>query len=133
MQVALTRALDRIDHFEHRREGAFLAYLRTILMNQLRNEVRRSLHDPAQGIPDDVADEQPALLEQMIDRDVLEAYEAALASLPELTREAIILNLEFGMSHAELAEAIGSPSPNAARMFVSRAIARLARAMDERS
>ena len=71
------------------------------------------------------------MLEQMIGKDVIEAYEAGLASLPESLQEAIILSVEFGLSHRELAEAIGSPSPNAARMLVSRALVKLSKAMDE--
>jgi RNA polymerase sigma-70 factor (ECF subfamily) len=44
-------------------------------------------------------------------------------------REAVILRLEFGFSHREIADAIGSPSANAARMLVSRAVEKLARGM----
>jgi RNA polymerase sigma-70 factor (ECF subfamily) len=131
VQVTLMRALNNLETFEPRREGAFLAYLRTTLMNQLRNEIRRSARDPDREIPEDVADSRAPLLEQMIGRDVIDAYEAGLASLPANLQEAIILSVEFGLSHRELAEAIGSPSANAARMVVSRALVKLSKAMDE--
>src|SRR5262245_31483701 len=36
VQVTLMRALKRIEVFEVRREGAFLAYLRSILLNAVR-------------------------------------------------------------------------------------------------
>jgi RNA polymerase sigma-70 factor (ECF subfamily) len=39
VQATLVRALGAVQHFEPRREGAFLAYLRTILLNQLRTAV----------------------------------------------------------------------------------------------
>src|SRR6185295_9700858 len=42
VQVALSRALGRIAEFDARGEGAFLAYLRQILMNLVRDEVRRT-------------------------------------------------------------------------------------------
>ncbi|MCA9727073.1 MAG: sigma-70 family RNA polymerase sigma factor, partial [Candidatus Eisenbacteria bacterium] len=131
VQITLVRALNQIDSFVPRREGAFLAYLRRTLMNQLRNEVRRSVHDPDREVAADHPDEAPTLLEQMIDRDVIDAYEAGLERLPERLQEAVILSLEFGISHRDLAEIIGCPSANAARMVVSRALVKLARAMDE--
>lgn len=130
VQIALVRALDRVDGFQSQREGAFLAYLRRTLMNQLRNEIRRSLREGRAVDPDELPDGRLSLLEQMVDRQVLEAYEAGLASLPEPLQEAVILSVEFGYSHRELAEATGSPSPNAARMTVARALVRLSKAME---
>ena len=44
-------------------------------------------------------------------------------------REAIIARIELGLSHAEVAEALGKPSAAAAHMAVSRALIRLAREM----
>lgn len=130
VQIALMRAMDRLGGFESQREGAFLAYLRRTLMNQLRNEIRRSLREGHAVDSPELADGRPSPLEQIVDRQVLEAYEAGLASLPESLQEAIILSVEFGYGHRELAEAIGSPSPNAARMTVSRALVRLSKAME---
>jgi RNA polymerase sigma-70 factor (ECF subfamily) len=131
VQVTLVRALDQLDRFEPKREGAFLAYLRTALMNVLRNEIRRSARDPGAPLPEQIADDRGSLLEQMIGKEVIDAYEEGLATLPETMQEAIILKIEFGFGHREIAEAIGSPSPNAARMVVSRALVRLSKAMDE--
>ena len=131
VQVTLLRALDHLGTFEPRREGAFLAYLRQTLMNLLRNEIRRSVHHSAQPISDDLVDERASLLDQVIGKEVIEDYEAGLATLPEAMQEAIILKLEFGFSHREIADAIGSPSPNAARMLVSRALVKLSKAMNE--
>jgi RNA polymerase sigma-70 factor (ECF subfamily) len=131
VQVTLVRTLGQLDHFEPRREGAFLAYLRQTLLNLLRNEIRRSAGRPSEPIPVELADERASLLDQMIGKEVIEDYEAGLASLPETMQEAIILRLEFGFSHREIADAVGSPTPNAARMLVSRAMVRLAKAMNE--
>jgi RNA polymerase sigma-70 factor (ECF subfamily) len=131
VQVALIRSLDHLDSFQSQREGAFLAYLRRALMNQLRNEIKRSGRHPTGEITDEEADRRESLLEQLIDRTVIDEYETALETLPETTQEAIIMSLEFGMSHREIAEAIGSPSANAARMTVSRGLLKLARAMSE--
>jgi RNA polymerase sigma-70 factor (ECF subfamily) len=129
VQVTLLRSLDRLDQFEARREGAFLAYLRTALMNVLRNEIRRSVRGGNDALPEEVADERASFLEEMIGKEVIEAYESGLATLPATMQEAIILKVEFQFGHREIAEAIGSPSPNAARMVVSRAMVRLSKAM----
>lgn len=133
VQVTLVRTLDRLDGFESQREGAFLAYLRRALMNQLRNEIKRSARGPGATVPEDWPDDRASLLERMIDRSVIDAYESALEDLPETTREAIILSLEFGMTHREIADAIAAPSANAARMTVSRGLLKLARIMSERA
>jgi RNA polymerase sigma-70 factor (ECF subfamily) len=130
VQLTLIRVLDRLDVFEPRHEGAFLAYLRHTLMNVLRNEYRRSNHDRRERVtPDVVADSRPSILEEMIGKDVMESYEAALATLPQAMQEAIILRLEFDFTHGEIADSIGSPSANAARMLVSRGLVKLSKAM----
>jgi DNA-directed RNA polymerase specialized sigma24 family protein len=43
----------------------------------------------------------------------------------------VILRLEFGYSHAEIAEALGKPSPDAARMVVARALVTLGKWLDD--
>ena len=40
------------------------------------------------------------------------------------------MRVELGSSYPEIAGVLGSPSPNAARMVVSRALVRLAEMMD---
>jgi len=125
IQVTLIRVLNRLEEFTPRHEGAFLAYVRKALLNAVREEIRRSSAGPS-SVP---LDESLPQVAQMVASTLLESYEAALASLTERDREAVILRLEFGYSHAEIAVAIGSPSANAARMTVTRAFVRLAEEM----
>lgn len=126
VQTTLARALDNLDHFESRGEGAFLGYLRQILLNAVRDEKRRAsrrpYHDP---LPEELGTRESSALERAIGRERLERYEEGMAQLEERQRQAIILRLEFGYSHAEIAEALDAPSANAARMVVSRAVMRL--------
>jgi RNA polymerase sigma-70 factor (ECF subfamily) len=132
VQISLVRALNHMGTFEPAHEGAFLVYLRRIFLKALREEIRRAHPERWAGEPDAaLADARPNALEQAIGRETLEAYEAGLALLNEDQREAVVLRLEFGMKFEEIAEATGKPSANAARMTVSRAILRLAEAMDE--
>src|SRR5262245_14695884 len=132
VQWTLIRTLNQIEGFRSEREGAFLAYLRQAVLNALRDEIRRSTRERRDGEPDEtIPDPGPSPLESLIGRERLERYEAALASLPEEMREAVILRLEMGYQHAEIAEALGKPSANAARMVVSRALLRLAQSMED--
>jgi len=131
VQVTLIRAVASIDRFEPRREGAFLAYLRRILLNALRDQIRRVAVRPGrEELGADFASPVPSPVEQAIGKERLAAYEEALASLEERHQEAIILRLELGFSHRQVAEAIGVASSDAARMVVSRAVARLADRID---
>lgn len=132
VQATLMRALDAVDHFEPRREGAFLAYLRTILLNQLRTAVQKVDAGPLlQPLPDELEAARPSPLEEAIGDEALQAYEAALNSLTEDQRQAVVLRVELGLSFQEVADATESPSPDAARMLVARGLARLSERMVE--
>ncbi len=127
VQVTLLRAIANLGDFEVRHEGAFLAYLRRIFLNTIRDEIRRYGRAPGfEAIPPALPADQPSVIEGVLGREKLERYEAALAALPEEHRQAVILRVEFGMSFEEVARALDRPSANAARMTVTRALARLA-------
>jgi len=130
VQMTLTRALDRLDRFESRGEGAFLAYLRQILLNLVRDQIRRQSSRPrVTELDDDLPDPGPSLLERTVRRDTLERYEAALAELEPEQREAVLMRVEFGYNHGQIAEALGKPSADAARMMVARSLVAIARRM----
>jgi len=74
----------------------------------------------------------PSVVERVIGREAMEAYEAALATLPDEQREAVVMRIEFGYTYPEIAEALGKPSANAARMAVSRALLQVAEVMSGR-
>jgi RNA polymerase sigma-70 factor (ECF subfamily) len=127
VQSTLVQTLRHVEAFQPRREGAFVAYLRQILLNEIRQEVRRASRRPSgtpleESLPDPRAPD-PA------EQAVTDTYERALAHLTKAQREAVILRVEFGYSHEEVADAIGSKSADAARMLVTRALVRLAEFM----
>ena len=102
-------------------------------MNQIRDHIRSTSRRPEIGELDEtVADDDPSPLEETIGREVLDRYESALAELPDRQREAVLLRIELGFTHQQVADAVGCPSDNAARMMVSRALALVAEKMDER-
>lgn len=132
VQIALMRALARIDAFDPRRQGAFLAYLHQILLNCIREEIRNSSRRPAgDPLPEDLPEDRPSVLERTIGLGAVGAYEGALGCLPEDQQQAVILRLEFGFSHQEIADVLGRPSADAVRMQISRGLVRLAEMMDD--
>ena len=134
VQVTLIRALDKVQDFEHRGEGSFLAYLRRTLQNQIRDQLRRAGRRPvSEEVTESMSVMEPSPLEELIGRQTLDAYDAALERLPAAQQEAVMLRVEMGFTYPQIAQATGAPSPNAARMTVARALARLAEAMDARS
>lgn len=129
VQMTLIKALGRIDEFESRHEGAFLAYLRSALLNALRNEIERSLRRGARVAVEDADAGAGTVPAPTIDTDLMCDYERALAELAPETREAVLLRVEFGFSYEEIAAAMDRPSANAARMLVHRAVETLSRRM----
>jgi len=129
VQVALLRALARVDEFQAGREGAFLSYLHQILLNVVRDEIRRAQRRPSEELDTGLLITREQILERSIGRGALEAYESALETLGEEQRQAVILRIEFGFSYPEIAEALGRPTANAVRMQIARALVRLAEAM----
>jgi RNA polymerase sigma factor (sigma-70 family) len=130
VQDTLLQTFKRIEDFEPRRVGALQAYLRQAVLNRIRNELRRKGREPQATDFDGVEVESAeSPLEQTIGREAVERYEAALHRLTADEREAIIARVEMGYSYEELAEALGKPTPDAARKAARRALVRLAEEM----
>jgi RNA polymerase sigma factor (sigma-70 family) len=130
VQDTLLQTFKRIEDFEPRRVGALQAYLRQAVLNRIRNELRRKGREPHATDFDGIEVESvESPLEQAIGREAVERYEAALHRLTADEREAIIARVEMGYSYEELAEALGKPTPEAARKAARRALVRLAEEM----
>jgi RNA polymerase sigma-70 factor (ECF subfamily) len=129
-QEVIVRTLRHVGHLEAGHQGALHAYLRCALDNRIREEIRRTRRIPPADDLDSAfpADDASPLL-ALIGRDAFERYEAALERLPPRDREALVLRMELGASHAEVAEELGLPSAEAARKVVSRALLKLAHGM----
>jgi RNA polymerase sigma-70 factor (ECF subfamily) len=126
VQEAILSTLHRLNSFESRHQGALQAYLRQAVVNRIRDEIRRVGRRP---IPTELDDQQvdgaPSPLEHAIGREGLERYEAALQKLRPADREAIVARMELQQSYDEVAVALGKPNANAARVAVTRALAKL--------
>jgi RNA polymerase sigma factor (sigma-70 family) len=127
VQETVISTLKRIDIFEYRVDAALQAYLRQAVMNRIRNEIRRvTRHGTPDALDSATPDSGLSPLEELIGKQEVEAYDEGLAQLEPAEREAIVGRVELGLTYQELAEAMGRPSPDAARMAVGRAMLKLA-------
>lgn len=128
VQTTLLRALRHLDDFKASGSGAFLAYLRQILLNEVRHEIRsQRRHGGAHLAVEDVelVDEGKSAVEMLVSEQRLRAYENALATLSRRQQELLVLRIEFGLSWQEIALETGA-SPDAVRMTATRALQRMA-------
>ncbi len=131
VQDTLLQTFKRIGSFEPQNEGALHAYLRQAVMNRIRDEIRKRRRRPeAAALDSQQIDPEPSPLEQAIGQQTVERYEAALSRLREEDRDLVIGRIELGLTFEELAEAVGKPSPDAARKAAQRALVKLIEEMN---
>jgi len=131
VQETVIRAVRRLDSFEPRHEGALQAYLRQAIINRIRDEARRAGRSPAVAdLSDNERDRGASPLDMAIGSEAVDRYEGALSRLRPQEREAVIARVELDQSFIEIAQTLGKPSSDAARMAVSRALLRLAEEMN---
>ncbi len=131
VQITLLRSLNHLQSFNYERPGAFLAYLRTILMNALRDEIRRGMRRPLTlSISISEVANQSSVLDEVVGAEVMEAYEMALLTLSEEKRAAVLMRIEFDMSYEEIAAELQRSSVDGTRMMIVRALADIARQME---
>jgi RNA polymerase sigma-70 factor (ECF subfamily) len=127
VQDTVLQVFKRVEAFEPRGDGALQAYLRQAVMNRIRNEVRSKGRRPTIELLDDQAPaDHTSPLEAAIRQQQLDRYQAALSRLNERERDLITARVDAGLTYEEIAEVLGKPSWNAARMAVARALVRLA-------
>ena len=127
VQDTLLRVIEGLDRIEVRGPGGFQAYVRTAVLNRIRDEVRWAGRRPGpDGIPETLPDRQPTPIENAIGAELLERYEAGMARLDERNRQLLHLRIELDFDYDEIAAMTGRESRNTARMAVQRALSRLA-------
>jgi RNA polymerase sigma-70 factor, ECF subfamily len=129
VQETVVKTIRNIDRIDVQREGALQAYLREALRNRFTDAYRAAGQGAGAAIESNVPAIDPSPLEVAIGIETLARYEAALRRLKPEDREAVILRVELCYKYAEIADLLGKSSPDAARVAVSRALARLAREM----
>jgi RNA polymerase sigma factor (sigma-70 family) len=130
VQRTALRTLQRLGHLPSRSMDEVQAYLRQILVNLVRDEIRRAGRRPDHvGIRDDDAIWQWSPLDRLIGRNAWSSFTRALKTLSQRDRSAIAGRFEAGLSYRALQQRLGTDTPDAARVAVSRAVSRLAAAM----
>jgi RNA polymerase sigma-70 factor (ECF subfamily) len=127
VQLTWARVLDKLEGIEAPEPGAFFAYLRAVLVNALRESLRREAAGPL-AVHGEQAEATLAMLPAAeVDPSDWIAYEQSLATLAPEHRGLVLMRFEFGMSYSEIAAEIGE-SADGVRMKLKRAIARMAQA-----
>jgi len=144
LQGTFIGAVRTLDRFEMRDESSLLHWLGKIAEHQIKDAAdyhyaqkrdgrrQQSLRvTPGSDSSDDFqmelpSDERPPL-EGVIGGEQLAAIEEAIPDLSPEYREVILIRDYEGGSWATVAELLGSPSPDAARMLYARAITELTR------
>ncbi len=124
----LYKAIRQLKTFEPRYDGSFHSYLRTAVLNRIRDLAR--IHRPtAVTLDGEQPSAEPSPLERAITAEGIARYEAALARLRPEDRELIVARFEWGLDHAELADLLGRPTAAASRVATHRAVAMLVKEM----
>ena len=119
--------VERLPSFQPRHEGAFQGYVRTALLNRIRDIARQYQRTGSPNPLDtQIAGKDDSPLDLAIGHETLERYEAALDRLRPEEKELIIARIEMGLPHAEIAVMFEKPSVASAHMALSRALVRLA-------
>jgi RNA polymerase sigma factor (sigma-70 family) len=108
-----------LKHFETSpilNRAALKTYMRVMILNLLRDEVRRHGRMPAYEDDETFPDDFPK---------TGAAYDVALTRLTEPERQLIVTRVEMRMSYEEIATMLGLSSGDAARMAFRRAVRRL--------
>jgi RNA polymerase sigma-70 factor (ECF subfamily) len=148
-QSVCREVLGDLDRFEYRGANSFRNWLLLRAEHKIRDRGRfwsrekraAALEVPIHGGHGRPAgeDDEQGVLEQLrclftpsrdaVAREELEELERAFARLPEDYRRVIVLSRVLGLAHEEIAREM-ERSPNATRTLLSRALARLAVAME---
>jgi RNA polymerase sigma-70 factor (ECF subfamily) len=126
-QSVALEAFRSLSEFEYRGQGSLEAYLRTLVVNKIRDRAdtftakKRAGSVPlGEALAESLAEPGP----RYHDAERYERLERALNALPEDQRELIVLRKLEGLSSKEVAARLGL-TDDAARKAFSRAMARL--------
>jgi RNA polymerase sigma-70 factor (ECF subfamily) len=127
VQDAIIHALPHLKNIEIRSERALQFYLQRAIRHRIIDLYKRGRRHPArEEMSEQMAAGGASPQEAAIGAEAFQRYERALSGLKEEERQAIVLRFELGLEYAEIAVQLAKPSPDAARMTVTRAIVRLA-------
>jgi len=107
-QESFLVALERLE--ECRSPERFAGWLMTIVRNRSRNLVRREVLRETDPVPLAASSGTPSPEQETERNELRESLGDALAALPEVQREIVLLHDLEGWKHREIADRIGIPS-----------------------
>lgn len=126
VQDAVMNTFKRLNGFDHRGEKALQRYLRQAVHNRILDTLRRvDVRAVTEELSEDEVDRGASPLSVAISGQESERYRAALQTLKDDDRALIVGRIELGYNYEQLAMMSGRPSPDAARVALKRALARL--------
>ena len=149
VQQTFVTAVLSFDRFEMRDEASLIHWLGKLAENEIRGAadhhgamkrdqrrevawrtVRDAMESGELELDPEGAEPQPS--QEAVKREEVEAVEESLRALSSEYREVIFYRDYARASWAVVAESLGSPSPNAARMLYARALNEMRRLMKRR-
>ena len=131
VQDALAQTLRRVDLFDPKHSGAFGVALFKTMKRCLIDQHRRAGRQPAEGeTASSLAAQGPSPMEEAIEKEKLERVITARSKLSDEDQALLQARLDLDLGFSDVALLFGKPSPDAARIAVQRAIARLVKKMD---
>jgi len=130
VQETALHALRNLDRFEPEHVYSMQSYLRRAVINRIRDELRRiGRTPPPEELSDDPPSDRPSALEVAIRSEEYGRYRGALERLSLKDRRLIVTRIELQWSYERIAHMLEMPSPDAARVAVTRALRRLTTAV----
>ena len=130
VQESLIRALHHLPRFETQSIKDFRSWLHTVFRNLVTDEKRFvGRVGVGQELSADVEDPGMSPLEQVVEQAKAGVFERALRCLEPADRLLVVYRLQHGYSFRELADKLGKPSADAARMTYNRALTKLGNEM----
>ena len=125
VQESLIRALNHLPRFENQSIKDFRSWLHTVFRNLVTDEKRFvGRVGVAKELPTDVEDPGMTPEEQTLEQARAGVFEQAIRCLEPEDRLPIVYRLQHGYSFRDLADKLGKPSADAARMTYNRALGR---------
>jgi RNA polymerase sigma-70 factor, ECF subfamily len=131
VQDVFTNTARNLSRIDVRVDGALLSYLRRAVRHRIVDEIRRAARRPAaDAIPEECPAPDLSPLERAIRAQNERRVREALAELNPRDRLVVVLRLRHHLSYEEIGARIGTPTPNAARVAVRRAVIRLTEVLE---
>ncbi|HSR70415.1 MAG TPA: sigma-70 family RNA polymerase sigma factor [Acidobacteriota bacterium] len=132
VQDTMMHTVHHVPRFLPHHDKAFKIYLRRSLSNRVRDAIRRAQRKPQEVDPPRQESPHPGPnpLEEYLGEECRDRYRSALTTLRPKDRDLIVARIEKRWSYRQIAQSLGRPSPDAARMGVVRALLRLAERME---